>query len=169
MIIAAWTPDDNPLLHRRMGKLLEELGELVAVAARIQIQGLDAVDPSSQKTNRERLTIELGDVQAQIYLCQMDGFSDWGRVCIQASDKLRQMQEWENLLREQDTTYFCSRCRLGSWEPDGFSGSRCNTCGDQGTPVVCQYTAQPCRNAAACMMADRCVKFSHAKNGPEGD
>jgi hypothetical protein len=42
-----WKPDDNPRQARRIGKTLEELGELTAVLARISIQGMDAVDPAS--------------------------------------------------------------------------------------------------------------------------
>lgn len=54
------------LLQRCMGKLLEELGGLVAVCARIKIQGLDAIDPGTGLTNRERFTHEAAGVLAQL-------------------------------------------------------------------------------------------------------
>lgn len=61
-----WIPDNNPHQARRIGKTLEEVGELAAVLARISIQGLDAIDPSSGKTNRQRFIDETADVIAQI-------------------------------------------------------------------------------------------------------
>ena len=90
-----WEPDNNPHQARRIGKTLEELGELSAVLARISIQGLDAIDPGSGKTNRQRLHEETADVQAQLFLnvefFKMDDF-DLGK---RTGEKFKQMLDWE--------------------------------------------------------------------------
>ncbi len=93
-----WIPDDNPHQARRIGKTLEECGELSAVLARISIQGASAIDPASGKTNLRRLMEEMADVQAQIELTMQffdisgnEGSSFAARVY----DKKRQMYEWE--------------------------------------------------------------------------
>lgn len=90
-----WTPDDDPHHARRVGKTLEELGEAVAVLARISIQGLDAVDPGTGKTNRQRLQDELADVQAQIGCTVLTLDLDQGYMARRTAEKVCLMAEWE--------------------------------------------------------------------------
>lgn len=94
-----WELAEDPTLRRRMGKTGEELAELAAVVNRIQIQGLDAVDPGSGKTNRQRLQEEMADVYAQLdtnlAVLGLDGPAISDRVM----EKQRQMHEWESLYR----------------------------------------------------------------------
>jgi len=90
-----WRPDDDPHQARRVGKTLEELGEAVAVLARISIQGLDAVDPGTGKTNRQRLQDELADVQAQIGCTVLSLGLDQDYMARRTAEKFRQMGEWE--------------------------------------------------------------------------
>lgn len=92
-----WTPTTDLLTLRRMGKLLEELGEASNVAARVIIQGIDEVDPGSGKVNRERLENELADVQAQIGCTVMAFDLDQDRMARRTAEKMRQMAEWEAL------------------------------------------------------------------------
>lgn len=96
--IAKWEPDTDPHQARRVGKTLEELGELTAVLARIQIQGLDAIDPGTGKTNRQRLMEESADVATQIDLTltylSIDQ-DDGSAYAARRIDKERQMREWE--------------------------------------------------------------------------
>lgn len=91
-----WHPDDvTPHMHRRLGKTAEELGELQAVIARIQIQGLHAVDPSSGKTNFQRLTEETADVLAQLE-CNLAPFAlPLDVIDLRVTAKIEQMHEWE--------------------------------------------------------------------------
>jgi len=97
----AWKTDITEFQARRIGKTLEELGELSAVLARITIQGLDAIDPSSGKTNRQRMSDETADVIAQIG-CNMDAFAmPIEEIDTRAAMKEAQMEEWEQLLREK--------------------------------------------------------------------
>lgn len=98
-----WKPDDNPKQARRIGKTAEEVNELGAVLARISIQGLNAVDPSSGKTNRQRMLDEMADVLAQID-CNMESmftFQDEQYVYNRANEKRRQMAEWEKHFKDE--------------------------------------------------------------------
>lgn len=92
-----WVPDDNPHQARRLGKTAEEVCELGSVLARISIQGIDAIDPSSGKTNRQRLLDETADVIAQCDCNMWSLFSDDERKYVheRALEKRRQMAEWE--------------------------------------------------------------------------
>lgn len=90
-----WAPTLTPHQTRRAGKTAEELSELGSVLARIQIQGLDDIDISSGKTNRQRLEEEIADVYAQLRLTV--GSFDLDRIAILArvEKKLALMAEWE--------------------------------------------------------------------------
>ena len=95
--VSKWQPTTDRMLQRRMGKTGEELGELSAVVCRIQIQGIDEIDPSSGKTNRMRLEDEIADVQAQLD----ETIARLG-LNVEAIEKRRQvkrgyMQEWESM------------------------------------------------------------------------
>lgn len=90
-----WEPDNNPRQARRVGKTMEELAELTNVLARISIQGLDAIDPGTGLTNRERMYHETADVLAQLQ-CNIDFFGmDMTRLDERMARKVRQMGEWE--------------------------------------------------------------------------
>lgn len=98
--VTKWELATDPLLVRRMGKTGEECAELLAVTTRIAIQGIDEIDPSSGKTNRQRLIEEIGDVYAQLdanvaMLCLDRDFIQARRL-----RKLGYMREWEALYDE---------------------------------------------------------------------
>ena len=95
-MLQIWKPDDDPELQRRMGKSLEELGELIAVCARITIQGVDAIDPASGKSNRQRLSEETADVLAQLQLNINYLRLDEESISARVERKQEQMQEWES-------------------------------------------------------------------------
>ena len=98
MPIQKWVPDTDPRQERRIGKTGEEVNELGAVLFRIQIQGIDAIDPASGKTNRQRFIEEMADVTAQIEI-NLEHFSiDANRGSAfdaRVVDKKNQMSEWE--------------------------------------------------------------------------
>lgn len=97
-----WRPDDDPRQARRLGKTAEELGELQAVIARIQIQGMDGIDPSSGKTNRQRLIEETADVLAQLQ-CNREYFGiSWEVIAERGQMKYEQMTEWEAHYTKED-------------------------------------------------------------------
>jgi NTP pyrophosphatase (non-canonical NTP hydrolase) len=90
-----WQPDSNPRQARRIGKTMEECGELVAVLARVSIQGLDAVDPATGKTNRQRLIEEVGDVYAQLACTVAVLRLPQAEINERSARKVGQMAEWE--------------------------------------------------------------------------
>lgn len=96
--MSKWEVTTDQKLLRRLGKLLEELGEASAVAARILIQGVDEVDPGSRKVNRERLMDELADVQAQIGCTVLYLKLDQDYMARRTARKIRNMAEWERLV-----------------------------------------------------------------------
>ncbi len=98
--VSKWIPITDRMLQRRMGKTGEECGELTGVVCRIQIQGIDEVDPSSGKTNRLRLEEEIADVYAQLdeNIARLGLRNDF----IQQRRQVKRgyMQEWEEMYLE---------------------------------------------------------------------
>lgn len=95
MTMQPWVSPTDPHEIRRLGKTVEELGELVAVLGRTLCQGLGGVDPASGETNIHRIEKETADVQAQIG-CNVMSFAldqDW--MASRTAEKMRQMGEWE--------------------------------------------------------------------------
>lgn len=98
--MSPWLPINDPEMQRRIGKSSEELSELLAVFARIGIQGMDEIDPSSGKTNRQRMHEETADVLAQL-ACNMRAFGmDAEAIRRRQALKEAQMAEWEAILLE---------------------------------------------------------------------
>lgn len=97
-MVSKWLVEDDPKLVRRFGKLLEECGELTSVAARCIIQGVNDVDPSSKRFNRDRLIDEMADVLAQIQ-CTITLICPevLESILIRKAQKMEQMAEWERL------------------------------------------------------------------------
>ena len=98
-----WYVEIDSQRLRRFGKTLEELGELQAVVARCIIQGIDEVDPSSQKTNRLRLEEEIADVYAQLFLLEERFNLDTEFIAERMMHKTDQMYEWDRLVEEDRT------------------------------------------------------------------
>ncbi len=95
MALNKWTPTTDLMTLRRMGKLGEELGELQAVAARVIIQGIEEIDPSSGELNRLRLENEIADVLAQCGVSIRALHLDYHRILERQAGKEAQMAEWE--------------------------------------------------------------------------
>ena len=97
--VTMWVPTTQLWQLRRLGKLLEELGELTEVASRCIIQGIDEIDPKTGVVNRERLWRECADVAAQIN-CTIRAFdlpADDIDERVQHKEAL--MDEWEALFK----------------------------------------------------------------------
>lgn len=100
MALTKWTPTTNLKMLRRMGKLSEELAECNSVAARCIIQGIDEVDPGSQKVNRQRLTEEIADVMAQCRVTIKALGLDHRFIGTRIDMKESQMEEWEGMFSD---------------------------------------------------------------------
>jgi len=95
--MSKWVPTTDLMMLRRMGKLMEEMNELGAVAARCIIQGIDEVDPGTDMVNRERLWQEVADVYAQ--LDETVGRLKLDTIMIEnrRATKRGYMQQWEEM------------------------------------------------------------------------
>lgn len=98
--VSKWVLTTDPVTVRRMGKTGEECAELLAVTTRIAIQGIDEIDPSSGKTNRQRLTEEVADVYAQLDATVESLILDRQFIEARRARKLGYMHEWEALYTE---------------------------------------------------------------------
>ncbi|WP_246658399.1 hypothetical protein [Rhizobium sp. FKY42] len=96
--ITLWLPEPDVFAHQAIGKLIEEMGEASAIAARILIQGLDQSDPKSGIPNRQALAKELADVAASIGFVQ--GITMIDRMPERTSEKLTGFAKWVELLNE---------------------------------------------------------------------
>jgi NTP pyrophosphatase (non-canonical NTP hydrolase) len=95
-----WQVMTSPIGLRRLGKLGEESGELVAVVCRSVIQGLDEVDPGTGKMNRQRLHEEIADVLAQCFCAIRVLSMDDTFILQRARQKQAEMVQWEDLYTE---------------------------------------------------------------------
>lgn len=97
-VVSAWHVETDAYRIRRLGKSLEELGELVSVLARCIIQGVDETDPSSKEVNRIRMQKETSDVLAQLLLLVGAFKLDPESIDNRIHDKVESMYRWEELL-----------------------------------------------------------------------
>lgn len=63
-----WHPMSDPVDLKILGKALEELGELSSAISRCLIQGIDELEPTTGKPNRQWLKEEIVDVMVNIRL-----------------------------------------------------------------------------------------------------
>lgn len=96
-----WKCETNQLILRRVGKLGEELAELLKVTNRIVIQGYDGVDPENNKSNQQALTEEIADVMAQCEVVKKHLTLDERFIKDRIKVKKKQMGEWEWLLQKE--------------------------------------------------------------------
>ena len=96
-----WIPITNMVDTAHIGKALEEAGELVSILARIQIQGIDEVDPDTGKPNRIALQEELADFRAMAFLLTERFDLDRAQMAIRAARKVEMKREWHRMLLEE--------------------------------------------------------------------
>lgn len=94
--MSPWHVTTDPRMLRRMGKTTEEASELLAVCGRIVIQGIDEIDPSSGKTNRQRFIEEAADTYAQLDLTLKYLGASFPLVLDRVEKKKQQMADWES-------------------------------------------------------------------------
>lgn len=69
-IVNPWHPMTDPVDIKHVGKLQEELNELGAALARCLIQGIDEVEPTTKKCNRQWVEEEIADVYVNLALVE---------------------------------------------------------------------------------------------------
>lgn len=92
-----WTPTTDLMTLRRLGKSVEECGELITVFGRSICQGLEGINPATGESNVLWMSKESADVLAQIR-CNIRAFGlDEQFIEDRADQKCILMDEWEAL------------------------------------------------------------------------
>jgi NTP pyrophosphatase (non-canonical NTP hydrolase) len=89
-----WQPMSDPLDLAHLGKLGEELGELVAAKERCVIQGINECEPVTLKPNKEWLEDEIADVMANMRLVIGRFDLDLMRIERRADRKIAHLRQW---------------------------------------------------------------------------
>lgn len=94
--ISPWFPEQDRVTLAVLGKLIEELNEMSARAARCIIQGCDEKDPDSGRTNLDELEREAADVMAclQMAKAKLGVFPSAARQ----GDKFQGFLQWHELI-----------------------------------------------------------------------
>lgn len=96
-----WVPMTDPRGLAALGKLQEELGELMSIVARCIIQGgLHERDPETGTFNHIALQEELADVLALTSLVESYFKLDGMAIGARANKKNHMKQEWLDMLRD---------------------------------------------------------------------
>lgn len=77
--------------------LQEECGEVVQMVSKVCRFGIDQQHLKAGKTNRERLTEELGDLSCMIELAKTFDIVDSIDVSIAAEEKMKKLEQWSNI------------------------------------------------------------------------
>jgi len=93
-----WHPMTKTIDLKHLGKLIEELGECTAAAARCLIQGIDEREPVTGKLNRYWLEEEIADVMANLALVQIHFGLNEARIIARADDKMAKLRIWHGML-----------------------------------------------------------------------
>ena len=98
-----WQPITNKRTLALLGKLGEEASELSSAAFRCIIQGVDEVEPTTGKPNRQWLEEEIADVLAMLAIIQHDMGLNQGSIMRRQMRKMNYKQPWFDALKQQET------------------------------------------------------------------
>jgi len=97
-----WQPITKKGDIAALGKLGEELGELIAIKERILIQGLDGINPDNNKPNKQALLEETADVIAMIAIISDRFELDTLQVDVRIKGKISFTSSWISILDTQE-------------------------------------------------------------------
>lgn len=92
-----WHPITDSVDLKHLGKLNEELSECGAAVSRVIIQGLNEVEPTTRKPNREWLEEEIADVEANIELCKRRFELDREFIRNRKDSKIQRLETWHEM------------------------------------------------------------------------
>ncbi len=101
-----WFPETNLVRCGVLGKSVEELGELITIIGRIQIQGIDGKDPKTGKPNKQALSEEVGDVLARCQKLIQQFELDSLVISSRAEAKFNFLNRWLELLAEDHDGWY---------------------------------------------------------------
>lgn len=93
-----WNPIKKPIDLKHLGKFIEELSKCASAAARCIIQGIDEVEPSTLKPNRQWLMEEVADVLANAVLVVEHFSLDQATMDARIDKKLKHLRSWHAML-----------------------------------------------------------------------
>lgn len=76
----------------------EECAEVTQAISKVFRFGMDA--EYNDRTNRERLTEEVGDLMCMLNLMDEFGLVDWTMVSLHAQNKRKKLQKWSDIFKE---------------------------------------------------------------------
>lgn len=82
----------------------EECAEVIVAISKISRFGLDNFKPGKPLTNRQHLAEELGDLQAMIDLCIINGIVNKQEVDQASDNKFNKLKQWSNIFKENNET-----------------------------------------------------------------
>lgn len=101
--LSPWIPETRPVVNAGLGKLQEELGELVGIVGRCQVQGVDGCEPETGERNELKLEKEIADVQAAMdVLVEMLGLNT-GAIHRRRLHKIEHLTAWHSLITKGAT------------------------------------------------------------------
>ena len=96
-----WQPITDKRTLALLGKLGEEASELSSAAFRCIIQGVDEVEPTTGKPNRQWLEEEIADVLAMLSIIQEDMGLDKTAIIHRRMRKISYKQPWFDALKKE--------------------------------------------------------------------
>ena len=97
--VSRWIPISDPKTVAVIGKLQEELGELIVALSRTLIQGgLDKTEPTTSKTNKAWVQEEVADVHAMLALLVDHCDLDAKFIARRAEMKLHYKKHWLRMI-----------------------------------------------------------------------
>jgi hypothetical protein len=101
--VSEWQPTTDKVDLAHFSKLIEELGECVAAAARCIAQGIDEQEPKTGKPNRRWLEDEIADVEMMIEHMKRHFVLDRVRIADRKALKFAFKKTWFDDLKRQRT------------------------------------------------------------------
>lgn len=90
------------LINKKESEILliaqEECAEVTQAISKVFRFGMDG--EYNDKTNRERLTEEVGDLMCMLNLMDEFGLIDWTIVSLYAQNKRKKLQKWSQIFEE---------------------------------------------------------------------
>lgn len=96
--VSPWVPMCEPIDIKHIGKMIEEFCECGAALARSLIQGIDEVEPTTKKPNRQWLQEEIADVLANCQLVVAHFGLDKDAIRERRDRKKVRLSAWHKML-----------------------------------------------------------------------
>lgn len=96
--VSPWVPMCEPIDIKHIGKMIEEFCECGAALARSLIQGIDEVEPTTKKPNRQWLQEEIADVLANCQLVVAHFDLDKDAIRERRDRKKVRLSAWHKML-----------------------------------------------------------------------